>query len=398
MKVLQINSFFSAGGPPRIVKGIYDTIVRNGEECLLASAREKPVPGMNVYRIGTSLTTYSCAIQARLFDNDGFAARNATRRLIEEIKHYSPDIIQLHNLHSYYINVGILFEFLSKYGKPVVWTFHDCWPMTGHCPHFSMAACDRYLTGCHHCPQKSEFPASLLLDQSKRNWNRKKAAFTNVPNLTIVCVSKWLESVVRTSYMRNYPTRVIYNGLDLKPFHRTESGFRADNGLVDKKVLLGVALHWGTKKGLNDYIALSKLLDSSYQIVLVGLSKGEVKDLPANITPIPPISDDTRLAEIYSTADLCLNLSYEETFGLTSIEALACGTPIITYNQTAVPEVAHMYDMPVVPAGDTKALAGAIENHFRQPDHQTVFDVSQFEEKTQYQHYYDLYKELVTAR
>lgn len=398
MKVLQINSFFSAGGPPRIVKGVYDTIVRNGDECLLASAREKPVPEMNVYRIGTSLTTYSCAIQARLFDNDGFAARNATEKLIEEIKRYNPDIIQLHNLHSYYINVKILFDFMSTYGKPVVWTFHDCWPMTGHCPHFSMVGCNRYLTGCHHCPQKSEFPASLLLDQSKRNWNRKKTAFTSVPDLTIVCVSKWLESIVKTSYMRNYPTRVIYNGLDLEPFQPTQSSFRADNRLTGKKVLLGVALHWGAKKGINDYIALSKLLDRSYQIVLVGLSEGEVKDLPANITPVPPVNDDTMLAGIYSAADLCLNLSYEETFGLTSIEALACGTPIITYDQTAVPEITRMYDLPVVPAGDIKALAGAIENYLQHSRRQRSFDVTRFEEKVQYQQYYDLYKELVTAR
>ena len=397
MKVLQINSFFSAGGPPRIVKGVYDTIIRNGDECLLASSREEPIQGMNVYRIGNSLTTYACAIGSRIFDNDGFSAKKATRQLVRKIEEYDPDIIQIHNLHGYYINIEILFEYLKRCRKPVVWTMHDCWAATGHCPHFTMVRCGRYLTGCHHCPQKTEYPSSYVFDRSKENWERKKTAFTNVPNMTIVCVSQWLESIMKASYLQEYPTKVIYNGIDLQPFKRTESRFREEHNLTGKKILTGVALHWVARKGLNDYIQLAKELDDSYRVVLVGLSEGEVKDLPDNIVPIPPVSDDRKLAEIYSASDLCLNLSYEETFGLTSVEALACGTPIITYDLTAVPEVSRMFKAPVVHAGDIDALKAEIVHHFeiRSLDFQT-YDVSRFEQAAQYQKYYDLYKELIS--
>ena len=166
MKILQINSFFSEGGPPRIVKGIHDIVIENGDECLLAAARANPMPGMDVYRIGNKWTTYCCALSSRILDNDGFAAGRCTKKLISRIREYDPDIIHLHNLHSYYMQVEELFRYLKECVKPVVWTLHDCWAMTGHCPHFTMAKCDRYKTGCYQCSQKTSFPASYGLDQS----------------------------------------------------------------------------------------------------------------------------------------------------------------------------------------------------------------------------------------
>lgn len=394
MKVLQINSFFSIGGPPRIVKGVYDTIIRNGDECLLASSRGEPISGMNIYRIGNSMTTYACALSSRFLDNDGFAAIKATRRLVEKIKEYDPDIIQIHNLHGYYINIEILFEYLKTCGKPIVWTFHDCWPMTGHCPHFTMAKCEKYKKGCYHCPLKKEYPSSYFIDNSKRNWERKKAAFTGAGNMTIVCVSQWLEAMVKESFLSQYNTQVIYNGVNLEPFKRVKSDFREVYGVEGKKLLLGVALHWVARKGLYDYIDLAKILDDSYRIVMVGLSEGEVKNLPKNIIPVPPIFNDHMLAKIYSACDLYINLSYEETFGMTSVEALACQTPIITYDLTAVPEVARIFNAPVVQAGNIEALKKTIEHHFENP-RKEQYNVLMFEQKAQYQKYYDLYTELI---
>lgn len=395
MKVLQINSFFSEGGPPRIVKGIYDTIIENGDECVLAAARANPLPGMDIYKIGNKLTTYYCALSSRLFDNDGFVAVSSTKRLIKRIRNYDPDIIHLHNLHSYYMQVEGLFSYLKECGKPVVWTLHDCWPMTGHCPHFTMTKCNRYKTGCYQCPQKTSFPASYGLDQSRRNWNRKKAAFSGVPRMTLVPVSQWLDSVVKESFLKEYPTRVIYNGLDLKPFRHVKSNFRERYGLEEKKLILGVALHWTEKKGLYDYFKLAGMLDDSYRIILVGDIGDGIQELSGNIIPIEPIYDDNKLAEVYSTSDLCLNLSYEETFGLTSVESLACGTPIITYDLTAVPEIARMFEAPVVHAGNIGELKKTIENYFQGNTPDKHYDVSCFDEKVLYQQYYDLYKELL---
>ena len=393
MKVLQINSFFSKGGPPRIVHGIYETIAKNGDECLVAAARETPLPGMNTYRIGTKLTTYLCAIQSRVLDNDGFVARRATKKLINQIKEYNPDVIHLHNLHGYYINVELLFEYLKKAGKPVVWTMHDCWAITGHCPTFSEIRCEKYLTGCNHCPLKKEYPSSLILDASRKNWLRKKESFNGVPNLTIVCVSKWLETVIKDSYLSDYTTEVIYNGVDLSSFKRNISNFREKYHLENKRLILGVALHWVKRKGILDFITLAELLDERYQVVLVGNINS--KDCSNRILNISPTSNDDELADIYSACDICLNLSYVESFGLTTIESLACGTPVITYDQTAVPEIARQFDMPVVPAGDIYRLKDAIESFFEQGKKNIKsFDVSHFERGLQYDKYYNLYKKL----
>ena len=395
MKILQINSFFSAGGPPRIVKGIYDTVVRNGDECLVAAARDTPLPSMNSYRIGNPLTSYACAMQSRLLDNDGFAAKGATKQFIRKIEDFNPDIIHIHNLHGYYINIIELFNFLKAAGKPVVWTMHDCWAITGHCPHFTMVKCDRYLTGCHHCPQKKDYPASYIKDASRQNWIQKKATFSCVPNMTIVCVSEWLEGIVKRSYLSEYPTKVIYNGVDLLPFQRIESDFRKQRQLQDKRLLLGVAMHWVKRKGLYDFIKLADLLDDRYRVVLVG--ELNEKDIPANIIHIPPTKGDGELAEIYSACDLCLNLSYEETFGLTTVESLACGTPVITYDQTAVPEISRKFGMPVVHAGNIEELRKSIEAFFDEGKHSgsANYNVSVFEQERQYQKYFQLYKKLV---
>lgn len=400
MKVLMINSFFSVGGPPRVVKGIYDSLIENGDECLLAAARERQLPEMNTLKIGTSLTVYLAALFSRLFDCEGFCAKNATKRLIKKIKEYDPDIIHLHNLHGYYINVEILFKYLKESKKPVVWTMHDCWPATGHCPHFTMVKCDKWKTGCYSCPLKKDYPASFLIDRSKKNWEEKKKIFNGVPNLTIVCVSKWLEGVIKQSYLSGYDTAVIYNGIDLTPFKPVESDFREKYNIKDKKVLVGVAMHWVRRKGLDDYIKLAKCLDDDTVIVLVGLTDEQAKSMPNNIIGIAATNSDNELAKIYTAADICLNLSYEETFGLTSVEALACGTPIITYDQTAVPEISNMFGMPIVKAGDINALAAIIRQHPKKQDSAQPIkvDLSCFEHKNQYREYLNLYRELLEGR
>lgn len=395
MKVLQINSFFSTGGPPRIMNGIYSTLKENGQECKVAAAREKIIVPEDSIIIGNRCRTFINAFESRILDNDGFAAKKATKELIKQIQVYDPDIIQIHNLHGYYINVEILFDYLSYIGKPIVWTMHDCWGITGHCPHFTRLECHKYKTGCYQCPQRRDYPSSFFLDQSKRNWEHKRRAFTSVSNMTIICVSKWLEKIIKDSFLGVYTTRVIYNGIDTNVFKKRNSDFRKKYNLTNKKVLLGVALHWVARKGLYDYIKLAETLDDNYRIVLVGLTERDISDLPQKIIPIPPINNDSELAEIFSACDICLNLSYEETFGLTTVESLACQTPVITYDLTAVPEVAKMFNAPVVHAGNISELKTEIEKHFSNNSHIHHYDVSCFEQKKQYQQYYKLYKELV---
>ncbi len=340
MRVLMINSFFSVGGPPRIMNGIYDTLIRNGHECKIVAAREKEYAPKDSIKIGNQLNVYFNAIHSRLFDSEGFCAKSATKKLIKQIEEYNPDIIHLHNLHGYYINIEILFHYLKKADIPVVWTLHDCWAFTGHCPHYDFVGCYQWRDGeCRNCVQKDIYPKCIGISNAYSNFKRKREAFCNVKNMTLVTVSNWLKNVAKESFLKEYSCEVIYNGVDLGCFSPTKSDFRRKYGLEDKTVLLGVAQHWELRKGFDDFVELAKRLDSEYSIVLIGISEEQKKQLPENVIAINATNSAKELAEIYTAADIFLNLSVEETFGLVTVEALACGTPVLVYNKTASPEL-----------------------------------------------------------
>ena len=238
---------------------------------------------------------------------------------------------------------------------------HDCWAFTGHCAHYSYEQCYQWRYGCHNCPQKKTYPSSFLLDASKKNWLKKKDLFTSVKNMKLVTPSKWLASQVEQSFLNKYPIMTIPNGIDLDIFKPTPSNFREKNGLVGKKVILGVASSWGSKKGLSDFVDLSMHLDDNYKIVLVGLTEKQKKELPSNILKITRTNNIRELAEIYTTADVFLNPSREETMGLTTVEAMACGTPVVVSNCTAVPEVVNSKCGIVLESFSVECICDAID-------------------------------------
>lgn len=269
--------------------------------------------------------------------NGCFSIRG-TRKFLEKVKEINPDIIHLHNLHNCYINLEMLFNFIKEKNISVIWTLHDCWAFTGQCPHFSMVQCEKWKTGCFDCPQYKEYPASRV-DKTKEMYNLKKEWFTGVKNLKIVTPSQWLADRVNESFLKDYQVKVINNGINLDVFKPTPSNFREKYDLTDKKVLLGVANPWSERKGLNIFIELAKRLDERYIIVLVGLSEEQLKKLPINIIGFSKTNNPQELAQIYTAADYFINPSMEETMGLVTVEALACGTPVIVANSTAVPEM-----------------------------------------------------------
>ena len=333
MKVLQINSVCGIRSTGRICTDLADVLLQDGHECKIAYGRES-VPEKYrkiAVRIGNDLDAKMHALQSRIFDNAGFGSRLATEKFIEWVKEYNPDIIHLHNIHGYYINIEVLFKYLAESNKPVIWTLHDCWAFTGHCAYYSYVKCDKWKTGCFNCPQKKRYPSSLLWDSSKQNWQKKKALFTSVKNMTLVTPSKWLANEVKKSFLSNYPMKVIANGIDLDVFKPTPSDFKEKNGLVGKKIILGVASSWSECKGLKDFIELSKILDEKYKIVLVGLSGNQIKELPENVMAISRTNNVKELAEIYTAADIFFNPTYEDNFPTVNLEAQACGTPVITY-------------------------------------------------------------------
>ena len=356
-RLLLINSVCGIGSTGRICVDIAHEYEAEGYEVKIAYGRSDKVgEGSERYavRIGSRFDLYTHALCTRLFDKHGLASINATRKLLKWADEYDPDILWLHNIHGYYINYEILFDWIktrqkmqAKSDKPVMevkWTLHDCWAFTGHCSHFTFVGCDKWKTGCKHCPQKGEYPASSMLDNSEENYRRKKDAFAGVENLTIITPSHWLEELVKQCFLGEYPTEVRYNTVDMTVFKPTPSDFRQKHGIRDDQIMiLGVSSVWNDRKGLNDFIELSRHLDQRYVVVIVGIDGRQANQFSDNVITLESITDSRQLAAVYSSSDFFVNPSLEETFSLTTLEALMCGTKTIVYKGTACEEVANKY-------------------------------------------------------
>lgn len=361
-KLLQINSVLNIGSTGKIVENIANLAIQNGWESYIAYGRKGNDSNSNTIKIGNYINIIFHVILTRLFDLHGLASKKATIELIKKIDLISPNIIHLHNIHGYYLNFPILFQYLKKTEIPVIWTLHDCWPITGHCAYFSQINCIKWKSHCHKCPLIGSYPKSFYYDRSENNFSMKKQLFSITNNLSIITVSNWLNSVVIQSFLSKYKISTINNGVDLSLFRPNDddSIVRKEYGIDLRFALLGVASEWSERKGLKDFIRLSYYLPTDIVIILVGITKELRKIIPKNIICIPQIKDVNKLSGLYSACDVVLNLSCEETFGLTTIEGLACGTPSIVYNTTASPELIDNGTGIVVQKGDINGLLNAI--------------------------------------
>lgn len=342
MRYFFINSVAGFGSTGRIIAHQCRLLAEQGHECMIAYSREaKNCEDIPLYHIGSTADIRLHALKARLTDSAGFHSAAATRKLIEKIEAYNPDVIWLHNLHGYYIQVEVLFAYLRHCGKKILWTLHDCWAFTGHCAYFDYVKCDRWMQKCHHCPQKRLYPASLLADNSAENFCKKKNAFTGIPDMTLQVPSYWLKERVQKSFLGEYPVEVVPNIVDRAVFQPTQGDFRTRYALENKKIILGVANVWEPRKGLQTFVELSALLDEAYQVVLIGLNDKQRAALPGSILGLPRTATARELAAAYTAADIYVCPSVEETFGMTVLEAAYCGTPVIVYNGTACAEVAR---------------------------------------------------------
>ena len=351
-RLLLINSVCGIGSTGRICADIAKQYEQDGYEVKIAYGRSDEIgKGSEKYavRIGSKADVYVHVVYTRLFDKHGLASKRATKNFLKWADEYNPDILWLHNIHGYYINYEMLFEWIKRHqkeqaesGKSVMevkWTLHDCWAFTGHCSHFTFVGCEKWKTGCSNCPQKKEYPASVFVDGSKCNYQRKKQAFMGLKNLEIYVPSQWLKARVDDSFLNQYSVIVQHNSINHSVFKPVESDFRNRKGLKDKKIVLGVASVWNTRKGLDDLKRLSGLLDENYKLIIVGLTEKQIRELPKNILGLPRTHSPEKLAEIYSAADIFVNPSVEETFGMTTMEAQACGTYTIVYKGTACEEI-----------------------------------------------------------
>lgn len=364
MKVLIINEVCGIGSHGKICADIAKDYLKENNEVKVAYGRDVYVPNDCkdfAVRIGTDFGVKLHGVYTRIFDRHGFGSRIATSKFLKWAEEYNPDLLWLHNIHGYYINVEMLFRWIkSRTNMRVKWTLHDCWAFTGHCAYFSMARCEKWKTECSNCPNKSMYPKSLVFDNSKSNYERKKLAFTGVKDMTLIVPSNWLANLVKQSFLCEYPVEVVYNKINKEIFKPTECDFREKYDLKDKKIVLGVASVWEERKGLDDFVKLSDMLSDDYKIVLVGLTKEQAAELPSCILAIERTNGQKELAGIYSTADIYVNPSKEETFGMTTIEALSCGTQAVVYKDTACEEIANEYGAIAVPYADVDALYEAI--------------------------------------
>ena len=363
-KLLQINITANWGSTGKIAEQINLTAAARGWETFIAYGRMANTSASTLLKVGDRCDQLWHGVESRLLDRHGLASRKTTRQLVQEIERIQPDVIHLHNIHGYYLNYQILFEYLKKANIPVVWSLHDCWAFTGHCAYFDLAGCERWKTQCHDCPLLGkEYPKSWLVDRSRKNYVQKREAFTGVKHLTLTPVSQWLAGLAKESFLGSYPIHCIQNGIDLQQF--APCGERAEVltkwGISpDTRVVLGVASVWDERKGLDDMMALRQHLSKEYTIVLVGVTDKQKAALPEGVVGISRTNNVKELAELYSAADVYVNPTYADTFPTTNLEALACGTPVVTYRTGGSPEAVDEATGRVVEVGDVAALAAAV--------------------------------------
>ena len=401
-KLLQINITANWGSHGKIAEGIGNVVMSHGWESHVAYGRWANPSSSQLYHIGSMMDERIHGVGSRLFDNHGLMSKRATIRFLNYVEQLNPDIIHLHNIHGYYLNYPELFSFLSQANKPVVWTLHDCWSYTGHCAHYMYVQCDRWKTHCELCPQKHSYPASLLLDRSYRNYDMKKLAFLSGPKRTLVHVSKCLEGDLQQSFLKDCRIQQIYNGIDInvfKPQMDTKAIMGKYNIPLGKRVLLGVASNWW-RKGFEDFLQLRRLLDDKYVIVLVGLDEKRIKSLPTGVVGIRRTENVSDLCGLYSLADVYLNLTLEDNMPTTNLEALACGTPVITYCTGGSIEAIDEFTGYIANQGDIESVCKLVESVssrekdvFKRVCRQRVID--NFSSSVQYEEYYMMYNQLL---
>lgn len=398
MKIVQINTVCGTGSTGKIAADLYEIANNQHHIPFIAYGRGTAPQNIHGFKIGNPID-FGCHVLVNFFlGKSGFASRKVTYRFLKWLDMVQPDILHLHNLHGFYIHVGILFDYIKMNNIPVVWTFHDCWPLTGQCAFFDQINCCKWKTACFDCPvYRSDYPYSLFKDNSRQNYIQKKSCFTGVKNLSVVTPSNWMADIVRQSFLKEYPITVIPNGIDLNIFKPYPIEITATN----KKIILGVANVWDSRKGLDYFLKLTGLLDPSYQIVLIGVNKKQQKMLQKTygnqVIALTRTSNQTELAKWYSRAYAYINPTLSDNFPTTNLEALACGTPVITFNTGGSPESITSECGIVVEKENVTALRNAIlslQTNTKITSHSCRKRAMEFDKNTRFEEYIHLYEKM----
>ena len=401
-KLLQINPVIKENtSTGKIMRTLGELAQAAGWESYVAYSRARdgvPPHSSRLVPVGNKADLLLHWVATRLFDAHGLASRLATRRFVARLRELNPDVIHIHNIHGYFLNYKILSRALAQMGKPVVWTVHDCWLYTGHCYHYASAGCERWKTGCHHCPQKKAFPASWLLDRSRRNWEDKKKAFCSIPGLTLVTVSRWMKGEIAQSFLGRVRCEVIHNGINLDTFRPSPS---AETALAYGTYYLAVASIWLPEKGLQDLEKLSSVLDADERLVVVGKRPSRHR-FPRNVVCLERTADAAALAALYTEAVALVNPTWQDNYPTVNMEAIACGTPVVTYRTGGSPESITPRTGRVVEQGDVEGLAEALhairrqgKEHFSEACRS--YALAHFRAQDRFNDYIQLYESLTTG-
>ncbi|MBD5232664.1 MAG: glycosyltransferase [Bacteroidales bacterium] len=408
-KIVQINPVLRTNtSTGRIMQEIGALAEKNGWKNYCAYSRGRD--GMmncttETIPVGNRISTALHGLATRLADRHGLASTRATRRFVEQLRDIDPDIVHIHNIHGYFLDYRVLFDYLSHSRAKVIWTVHDCWLFTGHCYYYSYIGCNRWQEECHDCPQHGAFPRSIFVDRSRRNFIDKRRAFTSLPvdRMTIIPVSEWMKDELSSSFLKDYPMQVIHNGIDTDVFSpRRNTSVRKALGISDdKKIILGLASIWSREKGLDDFIAMSRLLADDEVIVLVGVDSDTARRLPASIRSIERTSDVGQLAELYSEATAFVNPTWQDNYPTVNLEAMSCGTPVVTYRTGgSVESIDGTTGGAIVEQGDVQGLLSAVRQigsagRYAFSDACRRFALDNFRKEERYNNYLELYDELI---
>ena len=406
-KLLHINPVLrTSTSTGRIIQEIGAVAMASGWDNYIAysKGRDGIMPSAsNLIPVGSKLSVALHGLVTRFFDMHGLGSVLATKKFVKEIARLKPDVIHIHNIHGYFLNYKVLFDYLSKTDIPVVWTVHDCWLYTGHCYHYASAGCEKWRTHCERCPQKRAFPTSLWIDRSRQNFADKRDAFTSLKNLTIVTVSEWMKGEMSHSFLKDCKFKVIHNGINLDVFdiQQDDKAIREKYGLEDKKIVLGLASIWSKEKGWDDFVKMSEMLNDDEVIVMVGVTEKQQEELPKGVVGIRRTENVRQLAELYSAATAFVNPTWQDNYPTVNLEAIACGTPVVTYRTGGSVEAVTEETGYVVEQGDVEGLLKAVREIKNKGKEQytakcRAYALANFRKEERYADYLKLYEDLTT--
>lgn len=406
-KLLHINPVLrTSTSTGRIIQEIGTVAMASGWDNYIAysKGRDGVMPSASkLIPVGSKLSVALHGLVTRFLDMHGLGSVLATKKFVKEIARLKPDVIHIHNIHGYFLNYKVLFDYLSKTDIPVVWTVHDCWLYTGHCYHYASAGCEKWRTHCERCPQKRAFPTSLWIDRSRQNFADKRDAFTSLKNLTIVTVSEWMKGEMSHSFLKDCNYKVIHNGINLDVFdiQSADKAVREKYGLGEKNIILGLASIWSKEKGWDDFLKMSEMLNDDEVIVMVGVTEKQQEELPKGVVGIRRTENVRQLAELYSAATAFVNPTWQDNYPTVNLEAIACGTPVVTYRTGGSVEAVTEETGYVVEQGDVEGLLKAVREIKNKGKEQytakcRAYALANFRKEERYADYLKLYEDLTT--